>query len=79
MTADRATRLKCTTTLRYIHGLSGSYDTTAWKYYMIKLRFKEHQQIFWPRIILQVHPKKVYSREVKKYQLGSVRNRTLAY
>ena len=41
---------------------------------IINSRFSKLQQIFRPRIILliQVHTKKVYSREIKKYQLGSV-------
>ena len=75
---DMAVFLRCANKLSYIHGLSGSYDTEAWKYYIINLRFSKLQQIFRPRIILliQVHPKKVYSREVKKYQLGSVKVRT---
>ena len=69
--------IRCANTLSYIHGLSGSYDTEAWKYYIINLKFSKLQQIFRPRIILliQVHPKNVYSREIKKYQLGSVRVR----
>ena len=77
--SDRAVLLWCANTLSYIHGLSGSYDTEAWKY-IINLRFSKLQQIFRPRIILliQVHPKKVNSREIKKYQLGSVRVRTHA-
>ena len=75
---DMAVFLRCANKLSYIHGLSGSYDTEAWKYYIINLRFSKLQQIFRPRIILliQVHPKKVYSREIKKYQLGSVKVRT---
>ena len=69
--SDRAVLLRCANTLRYIHGLSGSYDTETWKYYIINLRFNKLQQIFRPRIIIiiQVHSKKVYSREIKKYQL----------
>ena len=78
--SDRAVLLRCANTLSYIHGISGSYVTEAWKYYIINLRFSKLQQIFRPRIILliQVHPKKVYSREIKKYQLGFVRVRTHA-
>ena len=36
-------------------------------------KFSKLQQIIPPRIILliQVHPKKVYSTKIKKYQLGS--------
>ena len=62
--SGRAVLLRCANTLSYIHGLSGSYDTEVWKYYIINLRFSKLQQIFRPRIILliQVHPKKVYSR-----------------
>ena len=30
--SDRAVLLRCANTLSYIHGLSGSYDTEAWKY-----------------------------------------------
>ena len=58
--SDRAVLLRCANTLSYIHGLSGSYDTESWKYYIINLRFSKHQQIFRPRIILliQVYPKK---------------------
>ena len=43
--SDRAVLLKCANTLSYIHGLSGSYDTEAWKYYIINLRFSNFQQI----------------------------------
>ena len=70
----------CEHTQLYTWTISGSYNTEAWKYYIINLRYSKLQQIFWPRIILliQVHPKKVYSREIKKYQLGSVRVRTHA-
>ena len=41
---------------------------SIWKYYIINLGFSKLQQIFRPRSILliQVHPKKVYSREIKK-------------
>ena len=57
--SDRAVLLRCANTLSYIHGLSKSYDTEAWKYFVINLRFSKIQQIFRPRIILliQVHPK----------------------
>ena len=60
-----AVLLSCANTLSYIHGLSGSYDTESWKYDIINLRFSKLQQIFRPRItlLIQVHPKKVYSRE----------------
>ena len=42
------------------------------EYYIINLRFSKLQQIFRPRIILliQVHPKKVYSRDIKKMPTG---------
>ena len=52
--------MRCANTLSCIHGLYGSYDTEAWKYYIINLRFSKPQQIFRPRIILliQVLPKK---------------------
>ena len=64
--SDRGVLLRCANTLSYIHGLSRSYDTEAWKYYVINLRLSKLQQIFRPRIILliQVHPKKVYCREI---------------
>ena len=64
-------------TLRYKYGLSGSYDIEAWKNY--NLRLNKFQQRVRPRIIIliQIHPKKVYSREIK-YPLGPVRIRTHA-
>ena len=40
--------------LSYIHGLSVSYDTEAWKYYIINLRFSTLQQIFRPSIYICV-------------------------
>ena len=52
--SDRADLLRCANTLSYIHGLSGSYDTEAWKYYIINLRFSKLQQIFCPRINLLI-------------------------
>ena len=44
----------------------------------INLRFSKLQQIFRPRIILliQVHLKKLNSREIKKYQLSYIRIRS---
>ena len=52
--SDRAVLLRCANTLSYKHGLSGSYDTEAWKYYIINLRFSKLQQIFRPRISLLI-------------------------
>ena len=52
--SDRAVLLRCANTLSYIHGLSESYDSEAWKYNIINLRFSKLQQIFRPRIILLI-------------------------
>ena len=41
--SDRAVLLRCANKLIYIHGLSGSNDTEAWKYYIINLRFGKFQ------------------------------------
>ena len=55
--SDRAVLLRCANTLSYIHGPSGSYDTEAWKYYIINLRFSKLQRIFRPMVLLLIHPK----------------------
>ena len=36
--SDKAVLLRCANTLNYIHGLSGPYDTEAWKYYNYKFK-----------------------------------------
>ena len=43
--SERSVLLGCANTLSYIHGLSGSYDTEAWKYYIINLIFSKLQHI----------------------------------
>ena len=44
--SDRAVLLRCANTLSYIHGLYGSYDTEAWKSYIINLRFSIYYFLF---------------------------------
>ena len=41
--SDWAVLLRCANTLGCIHGLSGSYDIEAWKYYIINLRLSKCQ------------------------------------
>ena len=39
--SSRQNDRRCANTLRYINGLSESYDTEAWKYYMIKFKINQ--------------------------------------
>ena len=59
--SDRAVLLRCASTLSYIHGLSGSYDTEAGKYYKFKIKQTSTDIPAQDHLLIQVHPKKLYS------------------